>query len=250
MSGNDQTTRPLTFASPVVTPAGDLESGGGGGGAAKALAAAPPPPPPSRGCCGSRRRCLIWCGGCCGATVVILGLLALILALTVFKVKDPELSLNALYLDNIDAGFRDPSNGLGTLLSVNATITADMSIKNPNAASFRFANSSTEIAYNGDVLGVAYVPAGNAKAHRTARMNVTVEVLADKLSSHPNITTDIFGGDLRLSSFTEIGGRVNVLGIYKKHLDLQLRCNLTIAVFIGRPENSEIKRKDCRTKVV
>ncbi|KAG0486711.1 hypothetical protein HPP92_008806 [Vanilla planifolia] len=79
------------------------------------------------------------CCGCCGATVLLLGVTILVLALTVFKVKDPEV-MNNLHLDRLFVpGIGTPENPI----SVDATLTADISIKNPNVASFRFRNSTT-----------------------------------------------------------------------------------------------------------
>ncbi|XP_020581375.1 late embryogenesis abundant protein At1g64065-like [Phalaenopsis equestris] len=182
----------------------------------------PPPPPP--------RRCVLWCGGCCGATLVLLGVTILVLALTVFKIKDPELTMNNLRVNRLFVP------GVGTIedptLSVNATLTADISIKNPNVASFRFENSTTDFFYGGETVGVAYAPDGNVRAYRTARMNVTVDVLADRVVLDTNATGSVlFDGEVNMSSYTDIGGRVNVMGVYKLNMHILLNCSFTLQVF-------------------
>ncbi|RLN24439.1 uncharacterized protein C2845_PM07G22220 [Panicum miliaceum] len=157
---------------------------------------------------------------------VLLGIAALVLALTVFKVRDPVLTMNGVTLEGVDGD-------LGTAtaahpVSVNATLTADVSIENPNAASFRFRRSETDFYYAGETVGVAYAPRGEVGAGRTVRMNVTLDVLADRISPNVNATDLIFGQDYNLTSYTEIAGRVSVLGIYKRDLDIKMNCSITL----------------------
>ncbi|KAL0905508.1 hypothetical protein M5K25_023932 [Dendrobium thyrsiflorum] len=176
------------------------------------------------------RRCALWCCGICGSTLVVLGVTILILALTVFKIKDPEMTMNNIYINRLFVP------GLGTLenpsVSVNATLTADISIKNPNVASFRFRNSTTEFFYGEETVGVAYAPDGNVRAYRTARMNVTVDVLADRVVLDTNATgSAVFDGAVNMSSYTDIAGRVNVLGVYKLNMDIHLNCTFTLEVY-------------------
>lgn len=173
-----------------------------------------------------KRRCVLWCCGCCATSVVLLGITILVLALTVFRVKDPVLTMNGVTLEGVDGD-------LGTArhpVSVNATLTADISIKNPNVASFRFDRSETDFYYAGETVGVAYAPQGQVGADRTVRMNVTLDVLADRISPNVNATDLIFGQDYNLTSYTEITGRVDVLGIYKRDLDIKMNCSITLEV--------------------
>ncbi|PKA65373.1 hypothetical protein AXF42_Ash005707 [Apostasia shenzhenica] len=177
-----------------------------------------------------RRRRMLWCCGCCGAATVLIGVVILVLALTVFRIRDPELTMNHLHLDHLFVP------GLGSLqnptVSVNATLTADVSIKNPNVASFRFGNATTEFFYIGELVGVAYSPDGHVKPWRTARMNVTVDVLADRVVLDTNATsTFVFAGEVNMSSYTDIAGRVNVLGVYKRNLEVELNCTFTVDLF-------------------
>ncbi|XP_062206780.1 uncharacterized protein LOC133908673 [Phragmites australis] len=190
-----------------------------------------------------KRRCLLCCCGCCTTSVVILGIVILVLALTVFRVKDPILTMNRVTLEGVDGD-------LGTQqhpVSVNATLNADISIKNPNVASFRFARSETDFYYAGETVGVAYAPDGEVGADRTLRMNVTLDVLADRISPNVNITDLIFGQDYNLTSYTEITGRVNLLGIYKRDLDIKMNCSITLEV--GAFTTVQSKTTDCVANV-
>lgn len=211
MAEKDQ-VRPLAVASPAVNPINSEEEGGATGRRSVHYL--------------RRRRCAIWCCGCCGLTVVVLGIVILILSLTVFKVKDPTLTMNSITLSDVNLGFLTANKPA----SFNATLTADISLKNPNVASFKFDNSTTEFYYRGETVGVAYAPSGEVSAHRTVRMNVTVDVLGDQVASQTNVTDLIMGSELDLTSSTEVDGRVNVLGIYKRDISVMMNCNITLEV--------------------
>ncbi|RZS16529.1 hypothetical protein BHM03_00048497 [Ensete ventricosum] len=191
-----------------------------------------------------KRRCALWCCGCCGAAVVVLGITILILSLTVFKVKDPNLTMNSVTVDgvNFDVGPIDD------LVQLNATLVADISIKNPNVASFRFDNSTTDFYYEGETIGVAYAPAGKVSAHRTVRMNVTVDVLTNRVVRQMNITVDTLTSvaQLNLTSFTGINGRVNVLGVYKRDIEVMMNCSMTLEV---SATHQTIQSTDCSANV-
>lgn len=216
-AGKEETTRPIAVASPTVHPAatGDEEE------AATATRRWRPTQYLRK------RRCLLWCCGCCATSVVLLGITVLVLALTVFRVKDPVLTMNGVTLEGVDGG---PGSTPEHPVSVNATLSADISIKNPNVASFAFGRSETDFYYGGETVGVAYAPRGEVGADRTVRMNVTLDVLADRVSPSVNATDLIFGKEYNLTSYTEIAGRISVLGIYKRDLDIKMNCSITLEV--------------------
>ncbi|CAN6337020.1 unnamed protein product [Urochloa humidicola] len=217
--------RPLAFPSPTVHPASPAHDAN-----ADAEDAAAPTATGWRSTqyLRKRRRCLLCCCGCCVTTAVVIGVIILVLALTVFKVKDPRLTMNNVWLTAISSG--PGSGGIASPVATNATLIADVSIKNPNAAAFKFAPTATDVYYGGQTVSVAYTPAGSARAHRTLRMNVTVDLLADRLSRVMNGTGLVFGQEYDLETYTEIKGRVNVLGIIKKHVEIKLNCSVLIEV--------------------
>ncbi|KAG6471243.1 uncharacterized protein LOC122031660 [Zingiber officinale] len=93
-----------------------------------------------------RLRCAFWCCGCLGAAVTVLGITVLALALTLFKVvKDPELTINSLSLAGSRFAVANGAvdDGVLSIFLFNFTFEADVSIKNPDVASFRFRSSAT-----------------------------------------------------------------------------------------------------------
>ncbi|KAK1326150.1 hypothetical protein QJS10_CPA01g02260 [Acorus calamus] len=115
-------------------------------------------------------------------------------------------------------------------IKLNLTVIADVSFKNPNAVSFRYGNTTTTISYRGSTIGEVPGPPGVAPAHRTKRMNLTMDVLGDKLLESPNLLTDVGAGSLGVGSLTIIGGRVKILGFIKHHVDVILNCSYTFNI--------------------
>ncbi|CAL9170721.1 unnamed protein product [Musa hybrid cultivar] len=188
-------------------------------------------------------RCLI-CGGSCAAILIIIAIVIVVLALTVFKVKEPVMTMNSVTIEKLAVNFGAPSSSSSQLFAINMTLVADVSVKNPNAASVRFGASTTAIYYRAREMGVAYGPPGTARAHRTFRINVTVDVMADRILGDANLFDDLAAGSIAVTTATKVGGRVRVLGVFKHHVDVMMNCSITMAV-----ANQSIVSQNCNQKV-
>ncbi|KAL3642704.1 hypothetical protein CASFOL_013519 [Castilleja foliolosa] len=149
------------------------------------------------------------------------GYIALIF--TVFKVKDPVIQMNSVAVTRLDlvSGTTTPRPGS------NMTLDADVSVKNPNYESFRYQNTTTAIYYRGVLIGEARGPPGRARARRTMRVNVTVDVMTDRVISQPGLGSDINSGLLTMSSYTVVDGRVKILMI-RKYVTVRMNCSMTV----------------------
>ncbi|CAN4075911.1 unnamed protein product [Withania somnifera] len=174
-----------------------------------------------------RRRC-IKCCGCCGVTTIIIGIVILILALIVFKVKDPTIKINSIGFEGLSA--LTSSSNLQT--NVNITVSRDISIKNPNAVSFKFKPTIAPL-----------MPRGSARARRTFIMNVNVTVMVEKLVGIPRLTTDLIQGELPISMSTNINGKVN-LGLIKKSVGIRMNCDVVVDL-----KRQDVKDLDCERNV-
>ncbi|XP_028769250.1 uncharacterized protein LOC114726735 [Neltuma alba] len=190
---------------------------------------------------GARRRRMKWCGCISVSLLLVIIVIIIILIFTVFKVKDPEITMNQVKVTNLDLKV-DAVPRLQ--VRVNMTLAVAMSIKNPNAVSFRFDNTTTTINYHGTTVAEAYGPPGRAKARSTFPMNLTVDVLADRLISSSGLFTDITGGEMNMTSYSIVPGRVNIWNIVKKHVEIKMNCSLTIDIS-GR----SVKDMICKRKV-
>ncbi|KAM0945801.1 hypothetical protein DsansV1_C09g0088071 [Dioscorea sansibarensis] len=186
-----------------------------------------------------RRRCILCCGSCT-AVLILIGIILVILAFTVFKVKEPVLTLNSITMQGLSALATSPTPSAG----FNVTVVADVSVKNPNAASFKFGSSTTSVYYKDGLVGVAYGPPGNARADKTLRTNMTVDVLGDRLVGDMDLVTEALTGAVAIKSSTMIGGRVKIIGIFKHHVDVMMNCSLNIAVL-----NQSILDQNCVHRV-
>ncbi|KAJ1381400.1 Late embryogenesis abundant protein [Sesbania bispinosa] len=170
--------------------------------------------------------------------VFLLALLLLLAALligvailTVFHVKDPNMQINNVK----DAKF----NPIG-----NTTLIADVSMKNPNFASFEYSNTTTTLYYRGIMVGEERGPPGKAKARHTLRMNTTMNVITPRIVSSPYFKKDLHSGVFTMSSFSRVPGKVNILNLFKQHVVVTTDCITTFSIF-----SQEIKKHICMWNV-
>lgn len=185
------------------------------------------------------RRRFVQCCGCTSAVLVILGVILLVLFLTVFKVKDPKINLKNVTIMGLQGV--DPTN---LVPNTNLTIIADVSVKNPNIASFKYKNATTEIYYENVLIGEAHIPQGNAKAKKTIEMKVTTNFLLDKISSVPRLAGDLTTGTLTLITKTSIRGRVEIIEIVKKTVGVKMDCSSTFNI-----ANQSVQDQKCTKSV-
>ncbi|KAK4266918.1 hypothetical protein QN277_023776 [Acacia crassicarpa] len=189
----------------------------------------------------ARRRRIKWCGCISLSLLLIIIVIIIILIFTVFKVKDPKITMNQVKVTNLDLKLDAVPR---IQVRVNMTLAVAMTIKNPNAVTFRFDNTTTTMDYHGTTVAEAYGPPGEAKARRTFPMNITVDFMADRLLSSSELYSDITGGEMNMTSFSIVPGRVNIWNIVKKHVVINLNCSLTIDV-----RGESVKEMICKRKV-
>ncbi|PSS11360.1 Late embryogenesis abundant protein [Actinidia chinensis var. chinensis] len=184
-----------------------------------------------------RRKSYVKCCGCAAALVLIQAVVVLILIFTVFQVKDPVLRLNSFKMDSLDLSNPNSSRKL--------TVTADVSVKNRNVASFKFTNATlTTIYYGGVAVGEGRTPPGVAKARRTLRLNVTIDVMVGRLLGVPRFTSDLRMGLLNMSSYTSVRGRVKIMKLIKKNVMVRMNCSMTV-----NATSNTIQDQKCRPTV-
>ncbi|XP_049411621.1 uncharacterized protein LOC125874666 [Solanum stenotomum] len=190
-----------------------------------------------------QRRCFKYCA-CVSTFLFLLAIIIIILIFTVFKIKDPIITMNGVTVEKLDL-----VNTSGTLLPIpkpgsNMTIKADVSVKNPNYSSFRYSNTTTTISYRDTVVGEARGPPGKSKARKTVRMNVTIDIITDKIVSHPGLQDDISSGLLTMNSYTSVGGRVKLLNMIKEYVVVKMNCSITVNI-----TSQSIQDQKCTKKV-
>ncbi|KAJ9148078.1 hypothetical protein P3X46_030173 [Hevea brasiliensis] len=182
---------------------------------------------------------------CIVATIFLLFLVIIILIVffTVFKPKDPKISVNAVQLPSFAV-----SNN-----TVNFTFSQYVSVKNPNRVSFSHYDSTLHLLYSGSQVGFMFIPAGKIDAGQTQYMAATFAVQSFPLSSSPDAAVNVgptfsnggFGGGPGVNSGFRVGptmeiesriqmvGRVRVLHIFTHHVEAKAGCRVAIAVSDG-----------------
>ncbi|OWM85212.1 hypothetical protein CDL15_Pgr027999 [Punica granatum] len=195
---------------------------------------------------------------CIVATVflVFVVIVVLIVFFTVFRPKDPEISVASVQLPSFSV-----SNS-----SVSFTFSQYASVRNPNRAVFTHYDSSLQLLYSGNQVGFMFIPAGKIAASRTQYMAATFAVqsfpLAARLSptaassaaevqpvTGPVVTGggigyggSVPGGGgagyrvgptLEIESRLVMKGRVRVLHFFTHHARTSADCRVTIAVTDG-----------------
>ncbi|KAK4804470.1 hypothetical protein SAY86_004287 [Trapa natans] len=190
------------------------------------------------------RRCLVCCG-CTTAFLLIQAVVILVLIFTLFRVRDPIININRIIITSLEgqAMNNNGSNIPITKPGVNMSLIADVSIKNPNFASFRYSNTTTALYYHEIVVGEALGPPGRTRPGRTSRMNITVDIIPDKLMSSPNLTSDLNWGVLPMSSYSRIPGRVKMLSIINKHVIVKMSCSIAVNISSQTIQDQKCKRK-------
>lgn len=184
-----------------------------------------------------RQRKLVICCGCTTAVLLIIAVIVIVLCFTVLHVKEPKIHMNDIFIQRLE--LEDNGN---PRTDVNITLLADVSVKNPNVASYRFKNTTTLIYYGGAEVGEGTNPAGIAKASRTLRMNMTVDVIPAKIVAVPGFLTS--GGALTFETYTKIDGKVKIASLVKKNVEVKLNCTVSFNI-----TSREIKGQHCKQKV-
>ncbi|KAK2664173.1 hypothetical protein Ddye_002747 [Dipteronia dyeriana] len=168
-----------------------------------------------------RKKLYIQCCGCL-TVLLLIPVMVIIVLLTVFHVKNPGIRMNSVSIQR-QLGVVDGDQ--------NITLLVDVQMKNPNYASFKFGNATTVIYYDGVAVGEGRIPAGMAKARRTLRMNVTVDIVPGKVLIVQKLKSDNMSSETwNLSSYTRIVGKVKMLNIIKKNAVVVLNCSFTYNV--------------------
>nr|KJB24640.1 hypothetical protein B456_004G155000 [Gossypium raimondii] len=170
---------------------------------------------------------IVKCLGSVAALAIILAVVIIILIFTVFRVKDPIINMNGVAVMRLEL-----INGTIPKPGSNISVIADVSYR----------NTTTTLYYYGKVVGDARGPPGCAKARRTVRMNITIDIIVDRILACPNLVTDVRSGTLTMVSYSRVGGRINILNIIKRHVTVKMNCSMTVNIFSQGIQQQKCKR--------
>ncbi|AEE84829.1 putative Late embryogenesis abundant protein, LEA_2 subgroup [Arabidopsis thaliana] len=166
---------------------------------------------------------------CAVATLFIVFLIiaALTVYLTVFRPRDPEISVTSVKV---------PSFSVANS-SVSFTFSQFSAVRNPNRAAFSHYNNVIQLFYYGNRIGYTFVPAGEIESGRTKRMLATFSVQSfplaaassSQISAAQFQNSDRSGSTVEIESKLEMAGRVRVLGLFTHRIAAKCNCRIAIS---------------------
>ncbi|EEF32651.1 uncharacterized protein LOC8264283 [Ricinus communis] len=172
----------------------------------------------------------------CGVTAIFLIIVAVVfvsLAFTIFKPKDPQVFLHPSGLENLQ------------LANITSNVTMDMviTIGNPNYGSFKFRNSTGYVNYRGDVVGEIPVAEDLVPARSKTNITTSADLMAGKIMTNPEFFGDFLLGNLNMTATAVLHGKVSVLKIFNLHATTFTTCYISVFV------NSRDIQSTCKSKI-
>lgn len=165
---------------------------------------------------------------CCGVTaliIIILIVVAIILFFTVFKPKQPDVTLRSVNLQNIKF-FPFPF-----LLNVSLGIT--VIVDNPNYGSFKYEDSTTYVTYHGTEIAEAPIEHDTIPARGTHDISTNVVIEGDKMILNPSFPGDLAAGVFNFTSLTTLHGKATALKIFKIKVKSINTCDMSLVPVSG-----------------
>lgn len=156
------------------------------------------------------------------AVFALLGL-AVIILYFIFKPKPPVVIATPVSLLHFEFS-------LEPKVTLSVTMGVDVYLKNPNLAPFTYQNSVATVYYRDVCVGEAPIAAGRIGARATQDIGTPVELLVNKLVSHPNFLDDVTEGALNLISLSRTVGQATILGFVKLRAVITVKCYVKVFV--------------------
>lgn len=187
-----------------------------------------------------RRRCCLIATGVAILLLLAFFIIILILALTVFKTKQPITELQSAKIDGIAPRVTFPAVDI----QLNLTLDLQILVKNRNRASFKHGSGKSLLLYQGKQVGDVDIDPGLIPARGSAVLPCRLTLQVDEVASNLGaLIRDVLDGELVMETRTRIPGRVNLLGIFKKHIVATSECQFTVAVLAFKIQSQKCKNK-------
>ncbi|KAL6597476.1 hypothetical protein ACP70R_046916 [Stipagrostis hirtigluma subsp. patula] len=181
-------------------------------------------PPPAHS---PRRRCLCVCLLVALAVLLALAVTALVVSLTVLRVRDPTTRLVSTRLAGVAPRLTFPA----VSLQLNVTLLLTVAVHNPNPASFSYMSGHTDLTYRGAKVGEAEVDPGRVPSKGDGEVRLALTVQADRLAADlAQLVADVESGAVPMEASTRIPGRVTTLGVFKRHAVAYSECKFVFGV--------------------
>ena len=146
----------------------------------------------------------------------------MILILTVFKPKDPTITLQSVKVEG------------GTLilptLELNVSLGILLTVENPNHASFSYHNSTAYLNYRGNLVAEAPLHEDTLPAHGALNISTSLVFFVDDYTKFKDLPVDYLSGIINFTSTTNLAGHVKILNLFKTKATSSSICDLSVFV--------------------
>lgn len=163
------------------------------------------------------------CLGAC-VVVIIVAIVIVTLALTIFKTRDPVVDVNLVGLKKLP--IYDFFPGMATNVSLDTVIT----MGNPNYANFKFRNSNGYVNYANTIVGEVPIRAALIPARSTITVKAKTNFMIQKLIQETQFFNHILDGPSNFTSTTILHGKAIVLKFIKLKATTYTSCNISVNV--------------------
>ncbi|CAD5173600.1 unnamed protein product [Musa acuminata subsp. malaccensis] len=188
-----------------------------------------------------RRRRRWFCCVLCILILVLLVVTAVVLALTVFKIREPTGELVSVTVSGVSPRVDLPA------LRVELNVTLDLAVRvhNRNYAAFTHApGGRTSLLYRGTQVGEADVAPGRIPSRGSELLQLALAVEVDRIVAElGSLLSDVVAGAVAFDTVTRLPGRVTFMGFIKRHAVATSDCHVVIGV-----SDLSVRSQDCTYK--
>lgn len=165
---------------------------------------------------------------------IIVATVILALVFTIFKPKNPAVSIYPLGLKDLE--FFQPDS---TSVPLNLLIT----IVNPNYGSFKSKNATGYLNYQDTVIANVPLEPKLLPARRTTNVTATAGLMSGKLISDDTFIEDIEDGSFNLTAKATLHGKVHLIKVFKIKATVNIFCDIFFNI------TSLYTHSNCITKI-
>ncbi|XP_031390342.1 uncharacterized protein LOC116202851 [Punica granatum] len=159
-----------------------------------------------------------------GAFAVFQVIVILVFALVVMKVKTPKFRIgNGIKIQSLTTGTQSSP-------SFDMNFVAPIRIKNTNFGPYKYDATTVNFSYGGVHVGQVTIPKSKANFKSTKKVDVTVSVNSDALTSTSGLGSELNSKVLTLNSQGRLNGKVELMLIFKKKKSTNMNCTMAINV--------------------
>ncbi|KAH6779981.1 hypothetical protein C2S52_011218 [Perilla frutescens var. hirtella] len=170
---------------------------------------------------------------CAVATVFLLAISAAAVAVYffLFKPKAPVIAVNAVQFPAFSV-----SNG-----TVDFEFFQFVTVTNPNRDEFSHYDSSLQVVYSGEPVGVVFIPAGTISGRGRQKMSAKFDLqkyplptpARTAIGGEEAVGGAVAGGTMEIETRMKLVGRVRVLKVFMHRVESRVKCGVTIEVTRG-----------------